>query len=190
MHEFGWELQYPTGYDELFYVSLSVCRLTLAMRFLHSRGIKHYHLDPRNIVFVKRGGVPCLVVHGLGATRGYRKRPESEIFRQAGRFVDRERELDDVHAWSRAVMLMIRSIDGKVDEEESSEEELKKSNVRQAFSSLLIRGLHGPERPSFAEIFDALAQMNFSIFATLPDHYILKLQRHVSEILSFESEIA
>ena len=50
--------------------------------------------------------------------------------------------------------------------------------------------LHGQERPSFAEIFDALVKMDFNIFETLPEHYIVKLKRHVSEILRIESEIA
>ena len=184
-----WAIQYPTGYDEIFYVSLSVCRLTLAMRFLHSLGIKHDHLNPRNIVFVTREGVPCLVVHGLGAARGFRMWYSSW---NGDEFLygDGGKQIDDVHAWSRAVMLMIRALDGSIHHHESSEEELKKRNVRQAFSSLLMRGLHGQERPSFAEIFDALVKMDFNIFETLPDHYIVKLKRHVSEILRIESEIA
>ena len=58
LSEFRLELQYPTGYDELFYVSLCVCRLKLAMRFLHSRGIKHYHLDPSQ---TRQSSVPCVL---------------------------------------------------------------------------------------------------------------------------------
>ena len=55
--------------------------------------------------------------------------------------VDLGQQLDDVHAWSGAVMLMIRSSGGNIGHKYSSQDELKKSNV-QALSSVLMRRLH------------------------------------------------
>ena len=155
-----------------FYVSLSVCRLIMAMRFLHSRGITHGHLDPENIVFLQGKGVPWLMVSGLGALEAP---TDTDDYRR--------RATDDIYHCSRAVIMMITSTTGQINADADSEG-LKKSNVKPEFSSLLMRDRE--ELPSFDKTFWKLRQMEFNIFESLPGCFRTKLLNHMLEMLKRE----
>ena len=162
-----------------FYVSLSVCRLVLAMRFLHSRGITHGHLEPNNIVFLQGKGIPWLMVSGLGALETSRHY-DDHGWRATG---------DDVCDCSRAVIMMVTSTTGQMDAYADSES-LNKSNVKPEFSSLLMRGVDEcvKKRPSFDQTFEKLRGMEFNIFENLPGNFRRELCNYMRETLKREPE--
>ena len=65
------------------------------------------------------------------------------------------------------------------------------TSVKPAFSSLLMASLddNPKQRPSSAHIFNVLSSLDFNIFETLTSEFIVKLHRHMSEILRIEYEL-